>query len=120
MKDIKNTKDIEVFAAQCDNCGKISYPTHFYCPQCGHTRFTKTAITGPGRLLTFTRVYNLAVDFCQRFVTLGIVELDMGIRALGHVHAADPKPGMRVEAKIETVRIVDGKERKGVVFHPVK
>lgn len=107
---------LEVFAAQCTNCGKISYPTHFYCPSCNHQGFKAVEITGPGTLVTFTRVYNLAVDYVKRYVTLGIVELDMGIRALGQLDIDEPELGMRVQATIGVVREQGGNQIKGLKF----
>ena len=100
-------RDIE--AAKCKNCGKLSYPTHFYCPKCGKTRFEAVPIAGAGTLLTWTRVYALPLDYAELFITLGIVEMDMGVRATGRLDIAEPQNGARVHASLGTVREIGGK-----------
>ena len=74
-----------VLAARCKGCGKLAYPTHFYCPDCGKTEFEGVPVEGEGTLVTFTRAYALSLDYTQRYLPLGIVELDQGIRATGQL-----------------------------------
>jgi uncharacterized OB-fold protein len=105
-----------VNAARCKACGKLVYPTHFYCPQCGGTKFEAVPVQGSGTLLTWTRVYNLSIDFATRYITLGIVELDMGVRALGQLDIAEPVTGMRVNSRVDKVRETQGKDIHGLVF----
>lgn len=107
-------RDVE--AAKCRQCGKLSYPTHFYCPACGHAKFDPVPVTGEGRLLTWTKVYALPLDYSDLYITLGIVELDMGIRATGRLDVAEPKIGARVRAGVGTVREIGGKEIPGLIF----
>ena len=98
-----------VNAAKCRNCGKLSYPTHFYCPACRGTKFEAVPVTGEGKLLTWTRVYALPLDYADLFITLGIVEMDMGVRATGRLDIAEPQNGSRVRASLGTVREISGK-----------
>ena len=105
-----------VNAAKCKKCGKLSYPTHFYCPECGGNEFDAVAIGGEGTLLTFTRAYALALDFDERFVTIGIVQMDQGIRATGRIDIDEPATGMRVRATVGPVRDVDGRDVYGLRF----
>ncbi len=105
-----------VNAAKCRNCGRLSYPTHFYCPACRGTEFDSVPIAGEGRLLTFTRVYALPLDYDDLYITLGMVELDMGVRALGRLDMADPEIGARVRAGLGRVRDVGGRDVVGLVF----
>ena len=79
-----------VEAAKCVNCGKLSYPTHFYCPACRGTKFEPVPVEGEGKLITWTRVYALPLDYAVLYTTLGIVELDMGVRATGRPRAPPP------------------------------
>jgi len=108
-----------VEAAKCRNCGRLSYPTHFYCPSCRGTLFEPVPVGGEGRLLTWTRVYALPLDYAELFITLGIVELDMGVRATGRLDIAQPKTGARVRTHIGKVREISGKDVTGLVFTAV-
>jgi uncharacterized OB-fold protein len=110
---------MNVEAAKCRKCGKLSYPTHFYCPACHGTRFEPVPVEGEGRLLTWTRVYALPLDYAQLYVTLGIVELDMGVRATGRLEIAEPRTGARVRTHIGKVREINGKDITGLVFTAV-
>jgi hypothetical protein len=110
---------MNVEAAKCRKCGKLSYPTHFYCPACHGTRFEPVPVEGEGRLLTWTRVYALPLDYAQLYVTLGIVELDMGVRATGRLEIAEPKTGARVRTHVGKVREINGKDITGLVFTAV-
>jgi uncharacterized protein len=105
-----------VNAAKCRKCGKLSYPTHFYCPSCRGTQFDGVPITGEGKLLTFTRAYALSLDYEDLYITLGIVEMDMGVRVLGRLHVADPRIGARVRSHIGVVRDIGGRNVSGLVF----
>jgi uncharacterized OB-fold protein len=108
-----------VDAAKCQACGKLAYPTHFYCPACGGRKFEPVPIEGEGTLLTWTRVYALPLDYADLFITLGMVEMDMGVRATGRVEIAEPKSGTRVRASLGKVREIGGKEVTGLVFTAV-
>jgi len=110
-------RDVE--AARCRSCGKLSYPTHYSCPACHGTEFEPVPVAGEGRLLTWTRVYALPLDYADRYITLGIVELDMGIRATGRLEIAEPQSGARVRATIGKVREIDGRDVTGLVFTAV-
>ncbi len=109
----------KVNAAKCTACGKLSYPTHYYCPACGTAEFEGVPIEGEGTLLTFTRAYALALDFDDLYITLGIVELDQGVRATGRLDIAEPEIGMRVRAGVAPVRNVDGRDVNGLWFQAV-
>ena len=105
-----------VNAAKCKKCGKLSYPTHFYCPGCGETKFESVPVEGEGTLLTFTRAYALPLDYEQLYLTLGIVQMDQGIRATGQLAIDEPVIGMRVRATIAPVRDVGGRDVYGLKF----
>lgn len=111
--------DAKVFAARCTNCEKLSYPTHYTCPGCGGTEFAEVPIEGEGKLLTFTRAYALPLDYTQLYLTLGIAELDQGIRATGQVAIDEPRTGMRVRVEVGPVRDIDGQEVNGLIFKAV-
>jgi uncharacterized OB-fold protein len=106
-------------AARCKVCGKLHYPTHFYCPACHATEMEGVPIVGEGKLVTYTRVYALPLDYADLYITLGIVELDMGIRAMGRLDIAEPAIGQRVATHVGRVRETGGKAIKGLVFTAV-
>src|SRR5512140_1187708 len=107
---------MNVEAAKCRNCGKLSYPTHFYCPGCKGTKFEPVPVGGEGKLLTWTRVYALPLEYEDLYITLGIVELDMGTRATGRLDIAEPRIGARVRARVGKVRETAGKDITGLIF----
>jgi uncharacterized OB-fold protein len=109
---------VTVDAARCRDCGTLTYPTHYYCPSCGGRRFEPVAISGEGTILTWTRVHALPLDYEQRFITLAIVELDMGIRATGRLEMDEPAIGARVRATTGTVREIGNREVAGLIFVP--
>ena len=109
----------DVNAARCTQCGKVSYPTHFYCPGCHGTEFEPVPVSGEGTLLTWTRTHALPLDYDDRFITLGIVELDMGVRATGRLDIAEPASGARVRAATGPVRDIGGRDVTGLIFTEV-
>ncbi len=109
----------QVDAAKCRKCGTLSYPTHFTCPKCHGTRFDAVPVTGEGKLLTWTRAYALPLDYSDLYITLGIVEMDMGVRATGRLEIEEPEIGARVRARIDKVRETNGKDITGLVFTAV-
>ncbi len=109
----------DVVAAKCRTCGTLTYPTHFYCPKCHGTQFDPVPVQGDGKLLTWTRVYALPLDYADLYITLGIVEMDMGVRVTGRLDIAEPKTGARVRAHVGKVRETAGKDIAGLVFTAV-
>jgi uncharacterized OB-fold protein len=107
-----------VDAARCRACSRLSYPTHYYCPFCAGREFDPVAIGGEGTLMTWTRVHALPLDYERRFLTLGIVELDMGIRATGQLEMDEPVVGARVRVSVDSVREIGGRDVRGLVFGP--
>jgi len=109
----------QVWGAKCTTCGATSYPRHGVCPQCRGERFEPAPIAGDGRVLSYTDVYALAIDYETRYLRLAIVELDDGTRAIGHLIDPAPSLGKRVSATIGVVR-EPGEERiYGLRFVPV-
>ena len=80
---------------------------------------SRSRSSGEGTLLTWTRAYALPLDYAELFITLGIVEMDMGVRATGRLDIAEPQNGTRVRASLGTVREIGGKEVTGLVFTAV-
>jgi len=108
----------EVCGARCTSCGTVSYPRHAVCPACRGESFEAVPIGGTGRVLTYTDVYALAIDYETRYLRLAIVEFEDGTRAIGHLLDPAPSLGKRVRTTIGVVR-EPGEERiRGLQFVP--
>jgi uncharacterized OB-fold protein len=101
----------------CKACGTKTYPRHARCPSCGKTEFTMSPLEGTAKLLSFTRVHMLSLAYMERYITLGIVEFDSGFRALGRLHVAEPRIGMKLHTTTGPVRSEDLETTEGLWFH---
>jgi hypothetical protein len=112
-------KKIGIVAYKCKKCGKLHYPYHDRCLACKNREFDPVEPQGNTRLLTFTRIYNLPWGFDQRYLTIGVVEFENGIRAMGQIDAdesADLKIGMTLEPAWSPVRVQYGENVDGLVL----
>jgi len=109
----------KVLGAKCTSCGVVSYPVRSVCPNCKSESFEDVEIGGKGKVLTYTDVYALAIDYETRYLRLAIVELADGQRVTGQLLDDDPKLGKAVETTIGVVRVQGGKEIRGLQFLPV-
>ncbi len=107
-----------VYGAKCTSCGTVNYPTRAVCLNCRNETFEPIEIGGEGRVLTYTDVYALAIDYETRYLRLAIVELDDGIRVTGQLLDDDPKLGKRVKTTIGVVREPGDKPIMGLQFVP--
>jgi uncharacterized protein len=116
-------KEIEIVAYRCTACGRLHYPFHDRCLDCRGRQFEQVKPEGNARLLTFTRIYNLPWGFDQRYLIIGVVEFENGIKAMGQVHADEAYPlqvGMTVQPSWETVRIRHGEPVYGLTLKPIQ
>jgi len=114
-------RKIAIVAHKCKKCGKLHYPFHDRCLKCRSREFEKVEPQGNTKLLTFTRIYNLPWGFDQRYLTIGVVEFDNGVRAMGQIHADesyDRKSGMTFIPSWDTVRFQNGENVYGLVLTP--
>ena len=125
--------DKNVYAYQCPECGRLHYPSVSRCRECGYRHYPeqeveprwkkkgykfwkKVPLSGPCRLLTHTRLWALPAGFSQRYLDLGVVEFENGIRASGHLLADKPRIGMKLNAKIGKIKEHPVKEEYGLQF----
>jgi len=108
----------KVFGAKCTSCGTVNYPSRPVCRNCRNESFEPVEIGGEGKVLTFTDVYALAIDYETRYLRLAIVELDDGLRVTGQLLDDDPKLGKRVRSRIGIVREPGDKPIFGLQFVP--
>lgn len=114
-------KPIGIVAHKCKKCGKLHYPWHDRCLACKHREFDPISPQGKARLLTFTRIYNLPWGFDQRYLTIGVVEFENGVRAMGQIDADENYPlkiGDWLEPTWDTVRVQYGENVYGLKLIP--
>jgi len=108
----------KVYGAKCTSCGTVNYPARAVCRNCRSESFEPIEVGGEGKLLTYTDVYALAIDYETRYLRLAIVELDNGIRVTGQLLDDDPKLGKRVRSTIGVVRKPGEVSIMGLQFVP--
>lgn len=116
------THKLGIVAYRCKKCGKLHYPFHDRCMACSHREFDQIAAQGNARLLTFTRIFNLPWGFDQRYLTIGVVEFENGIRAMGQIHvdeSYDLKLGMELKPDWSPIRVQYGENVNGLVLTPL-
>ena len=108
----------KVFGSKCASCGAVSYPKHAICPNCRAESFEDIEIGGEGKVLTYTDVYALAVDYETRYLRLAMVELDTGTRVTGQLLDEHPQLGKRVKTMLGVVREPGEEKIYGLQFLP--
>jgi uncharacterized protein len=109
----------EVYAYRCRRCGTPHYPFRMVCKGCRQNdffEFDPVPLPRAGKLLTFTRVHNLPGQYDVPSLTLGIVELENGLRMLGQLDIDEPALGMEVKGDVEVVRSETYDDYYGMVF----
>ncbi len=115
-------KEIGIVAYRCKKCGKLHYPFHDRCLACKNREFEPVKPEGNTRLLTFTRIYNLPWGFDERYLTIGVVEFENGVRAMGRIDADenyDLKVGMTLRPTWAPVRVQYGEDVYGLKLEPM-
>ncbi len=109
----------EIYAYKCRLCGTMHYPFRMVCKGCKQNdffEFDTVPLPKSGKLLTFTRVYNLPAQYEVATLGLGIVELENGMRMLGQLEIDEPEIGMDVKGSVEVVRREAYDDYYGMVF----
>ncbi len=97
----------DIYAYRCRKCGRLHYPFRMVCKECRQNDFFDfdlVPLPKTGKLLTFTKVYNLPAEFEVPTLGLGIVELENGLRITGQLEVDDPRIGMAVRGEVKPVR----------------
>jgi uncharacterized OB-fold protein len=101
---------------KCQSCGYVMYPSHFRCLHCGGQEFEEIEPGETGRLVTYTEIFNLPWGIDERSRTIGIVEFENGVKAMGQIKAKRPKIGMKLKADWAPVRVISGEKVYGLTF----
>jgi uncharacterized OB-fold protein len=104
---------------KCQSCGYVMYPSHFRCLHCGGREFEEIEPGETGKLVTYTEIFNLPWGIDERSRTIGIVEFEGGVKAMGQIKADKPKIGMKLRADWAPVRVIAGEEVYGLTFYAV-
>ena len=115
-------KGIQIVAYKCKRCGKVHYPLHERCLACKGREFEQLAPQGKAKLLTWTRIFNLPWGFDERYLTIGVVEFENGIRAMGRIDVDEfyaLKDGMTLDPDWAPVRKQYGESVYGLMLRPV-
>jgi uncharacterized OB-fold protein len=109
----------DIYAYKCRKCDQLHYPFRMVCKKCRQNDFFEFDIVPlpkQGKLLTFTKVYNLPAEFEVATLGLGMVELDNGLRITGQLEVEEPKIGMAVQGTVKVVRKSAYDKFYGMVF----
>jgi len=109
----------EIYAYKCRRCGTMHYPFRMVCKGCKQNdffEFDTVPLPRKGKLLTFTKVYNLPAQYEVATLGLGIVELENGLRMTGQLQIDEPATGMDVIGSVEIVRRETYDDFYGMVF----
>ena len=109
--------NMNIIAFKCKKCGNEHYPFRTLCPKCHHNDFTTFPMPRNGKLLTYTHLHTLPSDYEVSSITLGIVELENGLRMTGQLEIEKPKIGMKVKGTVGVVRQDDFNKSYGMIFH---
>ena len=115
-------KEIAIVAYKCKKCGKLHYPFHDRCLRCKNREFETVKPQGKAKLLTWTRIFNLPWGFDQRYLTIGVVEFENGIKAMGQINvdeSFDLRNGMTLQPEWGPIRKQYGEDVYGLVLEPV-
>jgi uncharacterized OB-fold protein len=95
-----------LMAAKCNKCGTVLLPPKPMCTHCLSTNLKWIELEGAGKLLSYTVIY-IAPEQFQSITpyTVGIVELQKGLRLPGMIRGVDPKEirvGMNLKIDFDT------------------
>jgi uncharacterized OB-fold protein len=107
-----------ISAYKCAQCGRVMYPMHLRCLDCGGREFEEIEAKGKAKLLTYTIVNELPWGIDERGRILGVVEFENGVKALGLVLADEVKIGMKLNAGWGPVRVIGGQKTYGLNLRP--
>ena len=88
----KFVSEKRLMAAKCNECGTVLLPPKPMCTKCLSTNLKWIELEGAGKLLSYT-VIHIAPEQFQSITpySVGIVELQNGLRLPGMIRDVDPK-----------------------------
>lgn len=108
-------------ATRCGACQAIHFPPRSRCLQCGSENLEEVRLSGRGRVLALTRVYQPPRGFSDAVGTLtALIELQEGIRItaqLTDVESEEVETGQEVEMVVRRLRT---DEEQGLIVYGYK
>ncbi len=102
----KFVSEKQLMAAKCNECGTVLLPPKPMCTKCLSTNLKWIELKGVGKLLSYTIIHIAPVQFQSMTpYTVGIVELENGLRLPAMIHDVDPKEirvGMNLKIDFDT------------------
>ncbi len=108
---------------KCNTCGFIQHASHLRCLRCKNDTFSRVIASDTCTLLSFTLLKAPPMEFRdQKSYTLGIVEYENGMKALGQINTQDNlKIGMRLKPIYKKIcDNLDNNEVYAHVFEPIE
>lgn len=108
-------------ATRCASCRQVHFPPRGRCLACGSDRVEAMQLSGRGRILSFTRVFQPArgfTDFAGGLTAL--IELEEGVRVTAQLTDAEAEEvaiGQEVEMVVRRLR---GDEQRGMIVYGYK
>lgn len=95
-------------ASRCCGCGLLEFPPRRHCRQCGSQETEEVQLSGRGRILSYTRVYQPARGFRDAAGSVtALIDLEEGVRVIAQLTDVDPEDvaiGQVVEMVIRRLR----------------
>lgn len=108
-------------ASKCTNCGYVAFPHRLVCPECGKRKFENYTLPDTGKVVSFTTIEVGPTEFSDQVpYSVGIIELDDGVKITAQIADADPvniKIGSKVKLEFRKIQ-EDGKA--GVIKYGYK
>lgn len=95
-------------AARCTGCGVVHFPPRSRCHLCGGDKLESLRLSGQGRVVSVTRVYQPARGFRDSAgAATALIELQEGVRVIAQLTDIEPDeaaPGLEVEMVVRRLR----------------
>ena len=105
----------------CVGCQAVYFPPRPRCLHCGSNRLEERQLSGRGRILSLTRVYQPARGFTDAVGTpTALIELQEGLRIIAQLTDVDPEEvetGQEVEMVVRRLRT---DEEQGLIVYSYK
>jgi len=100
----KGLKQNKLLAQKCQECGALQFFPQSMCSKCLSERLEWVALSGKGRVYSYTVIYRPPSDIFLADVpyTVAIVELEKGIRMMSNIIGIEPQD-MKINIAVEIV-----------------
>jgi uncharacterized OB-fold protein len=89
---------------RCESCGRPVFYPRSVCPNCLSSELEWIDCSGRGAVYSFTVVHRTSEEFRDQVpFTVGLIELEEGVRLMARLDVAEPAVGMPVEVWFERV-----------------